>query len=113
MKPEQQRIAIAEACGWIKCGCNTSCVMYGPPGSKNPKVDGLFLPDYLKDRNAMHEAIVTRFTTPIAQHEFEYQLRTLLAGNEPSYMVKGFKLATAPCGLLVEAFLKASAKFLD
>ena len=42
MTPEQQRIAIAEACGW-KTG-------YRDPEAWHP------LPDYLNDLNAMHEA---------------------------------------------------------
>ena len=41
MTPEQQRIAIAEACGW-KNG-------YRDPEAWHP------LPDYLNDLNAMHE----------------------------------------------------------
>lgn len=59
MKPESQRIAIAEACGWKR----------HPKGSwADP--DGFFrttnsmlnfkageLPDYLNDLNAMHEAV--------------------------------------------------------
>ena len=50
MKPEQQRIAIAEACGWVE----------SPYGKWSN--DGLILrdplnpPDYLNDLNAMHEA---------------------------------------------------------
>jgi len=58
MNKEQQRIKIAEACGWGRfCTheVNSVTVQYGhPPQSK------LFyetpLPDYLNDLNAMHEA---------------------------------------------------------
>jgi hypothetical protein len=42
MTPEEQRVAIAEACGW-KTG-------YRDPEAWHP------LPDYLNDLNAMHEA---------------------------------------------------------
>ncbi len=42
MTPEEQRIAIAEACGW-KTG-------YRDPEAWHP------LPDYLNDLNAMHDA---------------------------------------------------------
>jgi len=42
MTPEQQRVAIAEACGW-KTG-------YRDPEAWHP------LPDYLNDLNAMHDA---------------------------------------------------------
>jgi len=47
MNTEQQRIAIAEACGWKQI----------PDGRW--KLDGkveLFLPNYLNDLNAMHDA---------------------------------------------------------
>ena len=51
MKPEQQQIAIAEACGW-KYHKN---VTHAPDKafwwSKNPE-----FPDYCNDLNAMHEA---------------------------------------------------------
>jgi hypothetical protein len=71
MTPEQQRIAIAEACGWtdIRRPCDSNYhdlptdtlrILYGqvcgiPPGwvhSQNSRP----LPDYLNDLNAMHEA---------------------------------------------------------
>lgn len=47
MNPEQQRIAIAEACGWKPA----------PRGrwKLNERVER-FRPDYLNDLNAMHEA---------------------------------------------------------
>lgn len=48
MNPEQQRIAIAEACGkWH----------YGWPHEYMSQIDRLrHIPDYLHDLNAMHEA---------------------------------------------------------
>ena len=60
MNPEQQRIAIAEACGWKRVN--------NPRGSLLPmefKVDSIGdvwtcletrMPDYLNDLNAMHKA---------------------------------------------------------
>ena len=52
MKPEQQRIAIAKACGWknIKIGMNGITLLGGIGGRRKP------IPDYLNDLNAMHEA---------------------------------------------------------
>ena len=47
MSPEQQRIAIAEACGWFFMDDSWRY----PNGAK-----ALSLPDYLNDLNAMHEA---------------------------------------------------------
>jgi hypothetical protein len=47
MSPEQQRIAIAEACGWTFCEGLT-----GRP----PKKGYAYIPDYLNSLDAMHEA---------------------------------------------------------
>lgn len=65
MKPEQQRIAIAEACGW-RIESDGYCTFVYPPGKtsgtgyrmnniRHPKIIRL-LPDCLNDLNAMHEA---------------------------------------------------------
>ena len=65
MKPEQQRIAIAEACGW-RIESDGACTFVYPPNEKmgtgyrmndirHPKIIRL-LPDYINDLNAMHEA---------------------------------------------------------
>ena len=52
MKPEAQRIAIAEACGWTSLR-----VLGGKIAGKKPDgTDPVYLPDYLNDLNAMHEA---------------------------------------------------------
>ena len=66
MKPEQQRIAIAEACGWKGWYC-TKCKKQVPPGQvaydehhsdPDDSCGGLCesSPDYLNDLNAMHDA---------------------------------------------------------
>jgi len=54
MNPEQQRIAIAEACGW-KRHPQDKWVVTDPkyPNSVQPLST---IPDYLNDLNAMHEA---------------------------------------------------------
>jgi hypothetical protein len=51
MTPEQQRIAIAEACGWK---CKKESYHAKPPNGQWEYMDKL--PDYLNDLNAMHEA---------------------------------------------------------
>ena len=48
MKPEQQRIAIAEACGWYFMDDS----WHYPNGA-----NAITTPDYLNDLNAMHEAV--------------------------------------------------------
>jgi hypothetical protein len=62
MKPEQQRIAIAESCGivgpfdnrWIKEYEEEGGDSYGFTGFEKGEL--VFIPDYLNDLNAMHEA---------------------------------------------------------
>jgi hypothetical protein len=55
MNREKQRIAIAEACGWKpgKCPCGEDiCNAWKTPAGDNWE----YLPDYLTDLNAMHQA---------------------------------------------------------
>jgi hypothetical protein len=56
MTDQQQRIAIAEACGWTEI--SERCMWGLPKGAFDTgKEDCLkHLPDYLNDLNAMHEA---------------------------------------------------------
>ncbi len=51
MTPEKQRIAIAEACGWINVHSRAGTVM----GYKSNSENGI-VPDYLNDLNAMNQA---------------------------------------------------------
>lgn len=62
MKPEAQRIAIAEACGWTNVRVEGQGIGAFPFGNI-PKVEGQdwtstrhLIPSYLTDLNAMHEA---------------------------------------------------------
>ena len=56
MTSEQQRIAIAEACGWknFNSASHEGAIQYGQP--PNALHNSWELPDYLNDLNAMHEA---------------------------------------------------------
>jgi hypothetical protein len=60
MKPEQQRIAIAEACGWknlrIERLAGGSHVLGKCPRDYTSSHGFASPPDYLNDLNAMHEA---------------------------------------------------------
>lgn len=56
----EQRIAIAEACGFVPCGEDRLGFWYWPRGfptvSSRPYAEFHELPDYPNDLNAMHEA---------------------------------------------------------
>lgn len=59
MKPEEQRIAIADACGWERLSMPPGCpdAWEAPAESQFPDAtNSMYLPDYLDDLNAMHEA---------------------------------------------------------
>ncbi len=61
MTPEQQRIAIAEACGWTIAANDSEFVLYWHPSKSEmvrypDKAEYNQLPNYLNDLNAMHEA---------------------------------------------------------
>lgn len=58
MTPEQQRIKIAESCGWLKITkLDSDLHGWQEQGPLEP------LPDYLNDLNAMHEAEKACLTT--------------------------------------------------
>ena len=56
MKPEEQRIAIAKACGWTEISPRMTWGL--PPNVEDDGTENCLkqIPDYLNDLNAMHEA---------------------------------------------------------
>jgi len=58
VNPEQQRIAIAKACGWKLVMDNPLYEPYweDPKGNMIGVICGMRFPDYCNDLNAMHEA---------------------------------------------------------
>jgi len=75
MKPEQQRIAIAEACGWADCQIIGNTRWFGiPPEQANTGDNFRLIPDYLADLNAMHEAV-------IGLNDAQFHTYTLILNN--------------------------------
>ena len=99
MTTEQQRIAIAEACGTMKWG-------YGLP----TKCIAFNVPDYLNDLNACHEFEKILSTTPIymQKHAFNNYAAMLCEMCKHEYNAIA---ATAP--QRCEAFLKTINKWKD
>ena len=99
MTPEQQRIAIAEACGWKKIGPkgfgSTMIVGASPNDPAWPFTD---IPDYLHDLNAMHEAESVIHRVMRAQY-IEY-IAQQTGGDY-------FSVAHATAAQRAEAFLRA------
>ena len=96
MNPEQQRIAIAEACGWKtdKRGL----------GWLSPRGYYASEPDYLNDLNAMHEAEKT--LTDKAHEEFRLNLYEVL-GDDSRLIVSSTAAQRA------EAFLRTIGKWKE
>jgi len=63
----EQKIAIAKACGWTTLSMPEEC----PPAWTHPVhrdvINDYYLPDYLNDLNAMHEAVETLFESSLYQ----------------------------------------------
>ncbi len=115
MTPEQQRIAIAELCGWsnIHQAENGTSLMgwwSGPPRTS------LVIPDYLNDLNAMHEAEKVLTTEQLTSY-LNWLDITCGGELELSAMVEGpeyaFGLLHATAAQRAEAFLRTLNKYTD
>jgi len=108
MTPEQQRKAIAEACGWRRYSPGdfnpTERWEYGPIAGR--VVQTTHLPDYLNDLNAMHEA--EKMLTPETRPEYLCQLfTTATKGLTGLYPVdENYLTNHATAAQRAEAFLK-------
>jgi hypothetical protein len=100
MTPEKQRIAIAEACGWTPDPFGYH--VKDPAGIAGPRFRLDELPNYLNDRNAMHEALMT-LTARQGNDLCGYLNMMGIAGE--------WDLITAPLNLLAEAFLRTIDKW--
>lgn len=75
MNPEQQRIAIAQSCGW-KLHSELDKTLCAPHQTDCPLVAELItIPDYPNDLNAMHEAEKILF--PASEIEWHNQLQNV------------------------------------
>ena len=118
MNEDNQKIAIAEACGWTKCRLAIKGAgapergksPYGVPPRRGYEVS---LPNYTQDLNAMHEA--EKVLTYEQAEEFVEQLyladqKNNLAENPPPWR---FNVASATAAQRAEAFLKAIGKWVE
>jgi len=121
MKPEQQRIAIAEACGWTQCEHVESIgLAKGFPPLNNPPSYGTYengmaqLPDYLNDLNAMHEAEQTLWQKDWAsRHDFVDKLARILSPTHGHHQQSGLDLLDATAAERAEAFLRTMNKWKE
>jgi predicted ATPase len=98
MTPEQQRIAIAEACGWKE-------EEFGPSWYQSYTK----MPDYLNDLNAMHEAEKTLDDDLDLDYSENLEIVTGARwGANNSYDMSKYRSATA--AQRAEAFLRTIGK---
>lgn len=127
MKPEQQRIAIAEACGWkfikIHKLAQTGFFYFKPfIADKKLAVEGKLkgataiynLPDYLNDLNAMHEVWIT-LDSKESRIKFHHELQQVVvkAGGHATSSILDVEccVENATAAQRAEAFLKTIGKW--
>ena len=108
MSPEAQRIAIAEACGWMRderCDCWRKPIE-GPYATAfmNGSHSHRQLPDYLNDLNAMHEAEKVL----IGDHEAAFRGWLWLAHGQPELRCA---IVHATAAQRAESFLRTFGKW--
>jgi len=113
MKPEQQRIAIAEACGWKWERLWTGELHGKPVGEQGPFCE---VPDYLNDLNAMHEAMA--HLEPEQVDQFAAELSGIVLENRKKYWWdltsnEVGHVANATAAQRAEAFLRTIGKWED
>lgn len=131
MKPEQQRIAIAKACGWKQLEVDEED-FYWPGGKQTRTVLRWFtpevqscplrlgglkteqLPDYCNDLNAMHEAEDKLRVSPLTYQpggigHYVCELSRLL--NAPPGSIGEWYLIHATAAQRAEAFLRTVGKW--
>jgi hypothetical protein len=132
MSPEQQRICIAEACGWHR-GTNYSkqeefgdgtVWRKGDNGTRSVALNPAGLPDYLNDLNAMHDA--EKVMNDAAYGNFENFLNDAICAADKMQCVKTItgSVVVMPSNIFIrwcsptaaqraEAFLRAMGKWVD
>ena len=109
MKKEQQRIAIAEACGWkwtnqsTRSGTQSVYSWYFKDTDNRVQNEGC-LPDYLNDLNAMHEA--EKVLPPSKQKVYQVILEEVVCGSAARDSEDAFFITHATATQRGKAFLK-------
>lgn len=117
MSPEAQRIVIAEACGWNQRlwdkdsrqrPTTPALKWFGPSGHESRRPS--YLPDYLNDLNAMHEAEKTLRDYAIGVYQ---DWINRIVPNSPEYVGGLFAVIHASAAQRTEAFLRTLGKWID
>jgi hypothetical protein len=115
MTPEKQRIAIAEACGWV-CETDNYYIDSIAWRNENERCSTIDLPDYLNDLNAMHEAEESlsieqkEGAVPLCYHECLHDV--VIRSNKGLTVGRFWYLAIhATAAQRAEAFLRTIGKW--
>lgn len=129
MKPEEQRIAIAEACGWKhhkgeeptyggtfkQAGWMSPANRFNRSDWTSKTANGL--PDYLNDLNAMHEAEKLFDDKSIDTKSLYWDYLALIAMPEPfpgdDTFLRDYVMIRATAAQRAEAFLRTIGKWKD
>jgi hypothetical protein len=107
MNPEQQRIAIAEACGWRLFSQFKN--LWAPPRSVvEYDCDAYPLPNYPFDLNAMHE--VESILNADQMVSYDYHLDRVVGNGRQGLNIEYF-LWSATAAQRAEAFLRTIGKW--
>jgi hypothetical protein len=112
MKPEQQRIAIAEACGWKHQNYPGKM----PMGCIAGKPNWWFtheLPDYLNDLSAMHEVEKVLNNRQLERYHQELCDTCRPDGSEPDSIDDLLNSIRSTSAQRAEAFLRTIGKWED
>ena len=118
MKPEAQRIAIAEACGWklvVIPESEREIGIYVDQYWTNPSGESEELPDYLNDLNAMHEAEKVLKQNQFHGVNYPHSLFKVVTGLEWKGDMGYFfpMVIRAPAAQRAEAFLRTIGKWIE
>ena len=109
MNPEQQLIAIAEACGWRCAAAFKEAVAYWVrPNGMDHETE--FIPNYLNDLNAMHDA--EKVLTNEQDLEYSCALEQVVGGRFVTNNSEDMRrLRSATASQRAEAFLRTIGKW--
>lgn len=117
MTPDQQRIAIAEACGFGPYECY-DCEDGKVFGSDFGRVGRTRLPNYPQDLNAIHEARKTIVTTTELRVKYLNALRAIVARRCPknktgASLVSDYDLVNAEAWEHAETLVEVTGKWVE
>ena len=109
MNSMAQRIAIAEACGWVHLNPSPNYWDWHHPVIGWALISEL--PDYINDLNAMHEA--EKVLTDHQRRTFNHNLESVVCGNCERDSEDRFWVIHATAAQRAEAFLRTINKWTE